>query len=133
MSIIFVWILVFMICLYWSRFRLTCGEKNGKLWKFIIDTFEKSWCGIQVNCSFKYIRSFLGIWLLNFSGEKLIQFEWGTIHAIHSPDSRTICQRFHHYRRPSPQWSTGSWLEKQIPTVSFSMTWVNFPVGPQYP
>lgn len=74
-------------------------------------------------------------------GYLAVKFQWGktdpiqvgTIHAIHSPDSRTICQRFHHYRRPSPQWSTGSWLEKQIPTVSFSMTWVNFPEGPQYP
>ena len=29
----------------------------------------------------------------------------------------SLRQRFHHYRRPSPQWSRGSWLEKQIPTV----------------
>ena len=49
--------------------------------EFIID-LEKRWCGIQVNCSFKHIRSFLGIWLLNFSGEKLIQCKCGTIHGI---------------------------------------------------
>ena len=79
MSIICVWILVFMICLYWGWFRLTCGEKPA-LWKFIID-LEKRWCG-KGKLQLQTYKVILGIWLLNFSGEKLIQFKWGTIHAI---------------------------------------------------